>query len=251
MLHLVCGDGAAEALRAAMAAGALPAAPIRVLPDDLAVGPLADIDTPPCQARACFWHQLGGAVLRERPIAAQMSAEVHWLRAPDVDAVRLWHGDSASEQLMLRRVCALLPPWVQLQAVAGGSGECRCATRQAIAMLAPSALAALPARTLDDTQRRQLGGEWRHWNSRNDELRLWLDGRLQGADYTHIDNHLLAACEDQWRSARRVIGQTMAGVEGLFVSDLLAAWRLRQLTVAGRLGTRGKALREDLEVRLA
>lgn len=251
MLHLVCGDYAAEVLRAAMASGALPAAPVRVMPDDLAVGPLQDVDRPPCEARARFWHQLGGDILRDRAIACELSADADWLRAPDVDRVCLWHGDSTSEQLLLRRVCALLPDDVQLQAVAGGSGECRCGTRQAIAMLDPASLAALPVQTLDSEQRRRLGEEWRHWSGRDDELRLWLDGLLQGASYALIDDHLLASCDHDWQSARRLIGQTMAGVDGLFVTDLLAAWRLRQLTVESRLSTRGEALWDDLEARLA
>ncbi len=44
-LHLVCGDGAADALRRAVEAGVLTEKKIRVMPDDLAVGPLSDVDT--------------------------------------------------------------------------------------------------------------------------------------------------------------------------------------------------------------
>ena len=251
MLHLTCGDGAANALRAAMTSGGLAPAPIRVMPDDLAVGPLHGVDTPPCLDRARFWHQLGGEVLADRAIATELSADAKWLRAPDVERVCLWHGDSASEQLLLRRVCALLPERVELLAVAGGTGECRSATRKAIAMLDATTLAAQPVQTLDNEQRQRLGEEWRRWISRDDELRLWLDGHLHGASYALIDNHLLAACNYDWQPARHLIGQTMASVDGLFVTDLLAAWRLRQLALEGRLSTRGEALWDDLEVRRA
>lgn len=251
MLHLTCGDGAADALRAAMASGGLAPAPIRAMPDDLAVGPLHGVDAPPCLERARFWHQLGGEDLADRAIATELSADAKWLRAPDVDHVCVWNGDSASEQLLLRRVCALLPARVELLAVAGGTGECRSATRKAIAMLAPQVLAALPARHLDATSRDRLGAQWLHWRERDDTLRLWLDGRLQGADYALIDHALLAECSAEWRPARRVIGPVMATVDGLFVTDLLAAWRLRQLAVEGRLETRGTGPWDDLEARLA
>lgn len=251
MLHLTCGDGAADALRAAMAGGALAPAPVRVMPDDLAVGPLHSVDTPPCLERARFWHQLGGEALAGRAIAAELSADAEWLRAPDARRLCLWHGDSASEQLLLRRVCALLPARVELHAVAGGTGECRSGPRRAIAMLAPADLAALPAERLDAASRDRLGAQWLHWCERDDSLRLWLDGRLQGADYALIDNALLAECTAQWRPARRLIAPVMAGVDGLFVTDLLSLWRLRQLAVEGLLKTRGSGLRDDLEARLA
>ncbi|MFZ5960638.1 DUF1835 domain-containing protein [Pseudomonas knackmussii] len=251
MLHLVCGDYAAEVLRAAMASGALPPAPVRVMPDDLAVGPLHGVDAPPCLERARFWHQLGADVLTDRAIATELSADAEWLRAPDAERLCLWHGDSASEQLLLRRVCALLPARVELHAVAGGSGECRSGTRRAIAMLAPTELAALPAEHLDSASRDRLGAQWQHWRERDDTLRLWLDGRLQGADYALIDNALLAECSAEWRPARRLIAPVMAGVDGLFVTDLLSLWRLRQLAVEGRLETRGTGPWDDLEARLA
>lgn len=252
-LHLVCGDGAAEALRRAVEAGVLVEKKIRVMPDDLAVGPLSDIDTPPCEQRAAFWHQVGGEALRYREIAIEMATDVNWLRSPDAPAVTLWHGDSASEQLLLRRVCALLPADISLRSVGAGSGECRCEDRHAIAMLKPIELAnALAAsHELDATERQQLGADWRRALTGNAELRLWLDGQLAGASYEHIDRILLDSASESWRPVQSVIGPTMAYVDGLFVSDLLAAWRLREHVAAGTLELRGDDFWKNGEVRLA
>jgi hypothetical protein len=252
-LHLVCGDGAAEALHRAVEEGVLTEKKIRVMPDDLAVGPLSDVDNPPCQQRAAFWHALGGEALREREIAIEMATEVNWLRSPDVTSVTLWHGDSASEQLLLRRVCALLPANVTLRSVGAGSGQCRSEDRHAIAMLKPVELAnALAAsHELDAAERQRLGADWQRALADNAELRLWLGGELSGARYAHIDRILLDSASESWRPVQSLIGPTMAYVDGLFVSDLLAAWRLREHVAAGTLELRGDDFWQNAEVRLA
>lgn len=252
-LHLVCGDGAADALHRAVEAGVLTEKRIRVMPDDLAVGPLSDVDTPPCLQRAAFWHELGGDALQAREIAIEMATEVNWLHSPDVSIVTLWHGDSASEQLLLRRVCALLPAHVTLRSVGAGSGQCRCDDRHAIAMLKPVELAnALAAsHELDAAERQRLGEDWQRALAENAELRLWLNGELSAASYAHIDRILLESATEKWRPVRSIIGPTMAYVEGLFVSDLLAVWRLRAQVAAGALELRGEDFWKNGEVRLA
>lgn len=252
-LHLVCGDGAADALQRAVAAGVLTEKKIRVMPDDLAVGPLSDVDAPPCLQRAAFWHELGGDALREREIASEMAAEVNWLRSPDAAIVTLWHGDSASEQLLLRRVCALLPAHVTLRSVGAGSGQCRSEDRHAIAMLKPEELANALAGSheLDAAERQRLGADWHRALAENAQLRLWLDGQLTGAGYAHIDRILLDSASESWRPVQSLIGPTMAYVDGLFVSDLLAAWRLREQVAAGALQLRGDDFWSNAEVRLA
>lgn len=252
-LHLVCGDGAADALRRAVEAGVLTEKKIQVLPDDLAVGPLSDVDNPPCQQRAAFWHELGGEALQERAIASELASDATWLRSPDAASVTLWHGDSASEQLLLRRVCALLPASVSLRSVGAGSGQCRSEDRHAIAMLKPVELAnALAAsHELDASERQHLAADWQRALAENAELRLWLDGQLSGAGYAHIDRILLDSASEAWRPVQSLIGPTMAYVDGLFVSDLLAAWRLREQVAAGALELRGDDFWTNAEVRLA
>lgn len=252
-LHLVCGDGAADALQRAVAAGVLTEKKIRVMPDDLAVGPLSDVDAPPCLQRAAFWHELGGDALREREIASEMATDVNWLRSPDAAIVTLWHGDSASEQLLLRRVCALLPAHVTLRSVGAGSGQCRSEDRHAIAMLKPEELANALAGSheLDAAERQRLGADWHRALAENAQLRLWLDGQLTGAGYAHIDRILLDSASESWRPVQSLIGPTMAYVDGLFVSDLLAAWRLREQVAAGALQLRGDDFWSNAEVRLA
>ena len=51
MWHLTCGDLAADSVRPLLGADD----EVRVLRDDLAVGPLDDVECPPCTVRVAFW----------------------------------------------------------------------------------------------------------------------------------------------------------------------------------------------------
>ncbi|HAV04569.1 MAG TPA: hypothetical protein DCX47_06115, partial [Pseudomonas sp.] len=144
MLHLTCGDLAGDGVRNLLA-DREPGAEVRVLRDDLAVGPLSDVDSPPCAARVAFWEQLWPDELTPRPLFAHdLAADARWLAelAGQADDVIVWHGDSASEQLLLARVCAALQG-CRLQEVACGTGDSRAGRRKAVSMHSPEALAAL------------------------------------------------------------------------------------------------------------
>ena len=109
MWHLVCGDNAVAGVSHVI--GQEAAAGLRVLRDDLAVGPLGDVDTPPCAARAAFWGAVWPAGLMPVPdFAADLPADAQWLAglALQERPVTVWHGDSASEQLLLARVAHAL-----------------------------------------------------------------------------------------------------------------------------------------------
>ena len=54
MWHLVCGDNAVEGVSHVIGQQAADDG-LRVMRDDLAVGPLGDVDAPPCTARVAFW----------------------------------------------------------------------------------------------------------------------------------------------------------------------------------------------------
>ena len=65
----------------------------------------------PCAARAEFWEQIWPAEVAPRPVFAdELGADALWLAnlAKQAAAVTVWHGDSASEQLLLARIAALL-----------------------------------------------------------------------------------------------------------------------------------------------
>ncbi|USE80350.1 DUF1835 domain-containing protein [Cupriavidus gilardii] len=101
-IHVVNGDMAGNTLRQALAQAARPD-PVVVLRDDLAVGPIADVDSSGL-IRSGFWQRV--APHSEIDFAAEMRQaldQLQGLRQSEPE-VAIWHGQSASDQLMLRRV---------------------------------------------------------------------------------------------------------------------------------------------------
>jgi hypothetical protein len=236
MLHLVCGDLAGEVLRKALG----PQARIRVLRDDLAVGPLRDIESPPCAARVAFWEQVWPAQLPGRPdFAGELTGDAGWLAQLD-EAVTLWHGDSCSEQLLLTRVAASLdqsgaPLWEV------ACGQLPTGPRRTVSLCSPTQLASLyqQARALDGERRRALAAIWREQCHLNAEIRLWQDGRFVSQGFAELDQALLDACGRHGQLAE-AMGQVMAGTRGFFPTDLLLFWRARELQARGLLRLAGE-----------
>ena len=101
-IHVVNGDIAGNVLRQALAQAARPDTVI-VLRDDLAVGPLTDVDGAGVQ-RAQFWQRV--APNSGIDFSLEMRAaldQLQELKAGNTE-IAIWHGQSASDQLMLRRV---------------------------------------------------------------------------------------------------------------------------------------------------
>ena len=71
MWHITCGDLAAESVRPLLADGS----EVRVLRDDLAVGPRADIESSPCRMRMGFWEAVWPAGLEPRPDFSGIAAD--------------------------------------------------------------------------------------------------------------------------------------------------------------------------------
>ena len=101
-IHVVNGDVAGATLKQALAQAGRPDSVV-VLRDDLAVGPLADVDSV-AMARSGFWQRV--APTSSIDFATEMRdalASLADLRDATTE-VAIWHGQSASDQLMLRRV---------------------------------------------------------------------------------------------------------------------------------------------------
>lgn len=245
MWHLVCGDAAVAGVtfvlgQADADAGAGAVTGLRVMRDDLAVGPLHDIDTAPGAARAAFWQAVWPVAVQPAPdFTASLSADARWLAAlPDqARAVTVWHGDSASEQLLLARVAAaLVASDLPLWEVACGSGDSRQPHRRAVSMHRPEALLALQRpRVLEPSRRLHLAQQWQAAVTENAAIRRWRDGGFYGEDNGLIDAGLRAACNAEWRPLARAMAEVMAHCDGFFPSDFFLFWRARELSRTGRL----------------
>ncbi|WP_137822115.1 DUF1835 domain-containing protein [Pseudomonas sp. D(2018)] len=257
MWHLVCGDVAAVGVGRVIGDAAA-ASHLRVLRDDLAVGPLVDVEQPPCTVRAQFWLDVWPEVVTPRPdFATGLSADADWLAglARQDQPVTVWHGDSCSEQLLLARVAAALegsdlPLWE----VPCGTGDSSVRTRRAVGMIEPTALGAyyLPVQ-VEAGRKAQLAAQWLAAVAANADIRRWHDGDFHGEGHAAVDAMLLAACTPEWQPLPRVMAELMASSDGFFVTDFFAFWRARELAGQGRIelgGTAGQQGYGALTVRL-
>ncbi len=255
MLHLTCGDLAGDSVRALLAR-LEPEIQVRVLRDDLAVGPLNDVDRAPCAARAAFWEQVWPAEVAPRPVFAdELAADALWLAnlAKQAAAVTVWHGDSASEQLLLARIAALLQgSSCGLHEVACGTGDSRAGQRKAVSMHSPAALAALYSpQAVPASRQAELAAVWHEQCASTHGIRRWFEGAFRGEDYRLIDAALVAASPDEFAPLARAMAEVMGHCDGFFPTDFFIYWRARVLVAAGRLEIQGDptAAYRDLQVR--
>ncbi|AHB75630.1 MULTISPECIES: DUF1835 domain-containing protein [Pandoraea] len=249
-IHVVCGDIAAQQLRAAMAL-AHRADPVLVLRDDLAVGPLREIDENERQ-RAAFWQRVMPSANRD--YASELREELASLQrlaegGPTESAVVCWHGDSASDQLALRRVSfmlrntpARLNEIVLRSADLSGPGTAQGPERRtSVGMYAPDVLAERFARIAPISLLRigRLSLEWRALKQVNTQVRRWVHNTFEGATFAEIDDQLLTLAPVAWTPMAAFLGETMPRIEGFFATDSFLLWRCRELGAAGRLALRG------------
>jgi hypothetical protein len=255
VLHLTCGDLAGDSVRALLGRHE-PDVKVRVLRDDLAVGPLSDVDSAPCAARAAFWEQVWPAEVAPRPaFADELAADALWLAElpSHAPAVTVWHGDSASEQLLLARIAAALHgSRCELREVPCGTGDSRAGQRKAVSMHSPEALAELyKPQAISASRRGELAVAWHQQCASPYDIRRWRDGTFQGEDYRTIDVALVAASPDEFAPLARAMAEVMGHCDGFFATDFFLYWRARELTTAGQLELLGDPVAgyRDLQVR--
>lgn len=239
MWHLVCGDNAVAGVTQVIGQPAADAG-LRVLRDDLAVGPLADIDAPPCAGRAAFWSAVWPQGVTPVPdFARDLPADAQWLSglARQERPVTVWHADSASEQLLLARVAnALEGTEVALIEVACGTGNSWVQSRQAVAMREPQALLKLARpRPVEAERHATLAAQWRAVVADGGLIHRWQAGAFSTEDYRLIDAALLHHASAEPQPLPRVMAEVMKRCDGFFATDYFLFWRARELAAAGQL----------------
>ncbi|WP_070884968.1 DUF1835 domain-containing protein [Pseudomonas argentinensis] len=244
MWHLVCGDNAVAGVSHVIGQQAAEAG-LRVLRDDLAVGPLGDVDTVPCAARVAFWGAVWPASVTPVPdFAEDLPADAQWLAglALQERPVTVWHGDSASEQLLLARVAhALEGSGVALIEVACGTGNSWVQSRKAVAMHAPQALLELAnPQPVEADRLAALAAQWRGAVADGGLIHRWQAGQFAGEDYQAIDAALLRHARAEPQPLARVMAEVMARCDGFFATDYFLFWRARELAAGGQLVLAGE-----------
>lgn len=254
MIHVTNGDTAADSLREALSLAGRDERVV-ALKDDLAIGPLRGIDDNP-ETRAAFWQ----TVLDQHKIdfiasLKEQDALLQSLVRSELQVV-VWHGQSASDQLTLRRVAYYLRNAPQrlnetrlnaedLPLIAGADGKDRRRGREdgttAVGMFTPEELRAKVSTIAPISVLRisRLALEWQEVKLVNCETRRWRDNTFLSGTYAEIDEAILDLVTEDWQPARKIAGQAMAQAFGFMLSDSIAFWRCRELAAAGRLKLRG------------
>ncbi|HEY2000005.1 DUF1835 domain-containing protein [Paraburkholderia sp.] len=254
-IHLTNGDVAADSLRTALHQAGRNER-VLALRDDLAVGPLRGVDDTP-NVRADFWQRVIGDgaphadaprdYLREFRDQAAALEQI----AAEQSQVAVWHAESASDQLTLRRVCYHLRNSPQrLNEVrlsirdltdCGASPHSRPDQATSVGMFAPEALVKrLPdVAPISVLRISRLALEWQEVKQANGETRRWRDNTFTSGSFADLDTLILERASGHWQPAAQIGAQLMAAELGYLVSDTVVLWRFRELAANGRVDLRG------------
>jgi hypothetical protein len=244
-LHVVNGDHAADLLKDALATAGRDDLVV-CLRDDLAVGPLDGIDNQP-QSRLAFWQ----TVLEdpERDLRGEFEAQAAALAelAQARPEVVVWHGQSAADQLMLRRVAYHLrntPQRLNEISLTLREADPACigpGGQTAVGRYSPDILRArLPTIAPISVLRiSRLALEWQDVKRVNSEIRRLVTNTFIASSFYELDDLIVASLSDAWLPLNRLAGEVMRTNEGFFATDVLVLWRIRLLAESGKLALRG------------
>jgi Domain of unknown function (DUF1835)/Protein of unknown function len=244
-LHVVNGDHAADLLHDALATAGRDDRVV-CLRDDLAIGPLEGIDDDP-QSRIAFWQSVLDEP--ERDLREEFEAQATALAelAQTRTEIAVWHGQSAADQLMLRRVAFYLrnaPQRLNEIGLTLREADPAClgpGDQIAVGRYSPDILRArLPTIAPISVLRiSRLALEWQELKRVNSEIRRLATNTFVGSAFHELDALVLERATAGWQPLNRLAGQVMGANIGFLATDVLVSWRIRLLAEAGRLRLRG------------
>src|ERR1700744_1273908 len=234
-LHVVNGDHAADLLNEALVKAGRDDRVV-CLRDDLAVGPLEGVDDDP-SARIAFWQtalEEPERDLREE-FEAQAASLVELAQARVEIAV--WHGQSAADQLMLRRVAFHLRNTPQRLNEIGltlreadpaclGPGDQIAVGRYSPDILRARLPTIAPISVLRITR---LALEWQGIKRVNSEIRRLATHTFIGGMFHELDALIIEHAKPEWQAMNRVAGEVMRANTGFFATDTVVLWRIRSM----------------------
>jgi hypothetical protein len=250
-IHLTNGDVAADALRDALRRASRTDR-VLALRDDLAVGPLRGADDT-VDERADFWRDVSDDMQRDFVGEFEEQAEALDRLVNDQSHIVVWHGESAADQLTLRRVCYYLRNVPQrLNEVRlsvrdltdpGAWAHSRRDRATSVGMFSPDVLQTrlADAAPISVLRISRLALEWQEVKQANGETRRWRDNTFTSGTFGELDSFIVEQASSAWQPAARIAAQVMSGDMGFLISDRIVLWRFRELAAAGRVQLRGDA----------
>jgi hypothetical protein len=163
----------------------------------------------------------------------------------------VWHGESAADQLMLRRVCYHLRNSPQrLNEVRlsirdltdpGAWAHSRKDRATSVGMFAPAVLQGRlsDAAPISVLRISRLALEWQEAKHTNGETRRWRDNTFTSGSFADLDALILEHVTGDWQPAAHVAAALMTAELGYLVSDSIVLWRFRELASTRRIKLRG------------
>ncbi|UDG81837.1 DUF1835 domain-containing protein [Candidatus Vallotia cooleyia] len=257
-IHIINGDLAAASLRIALVS-ARRNEEVLVLRDDLAFGPIGTVDSDAYE-RVAFWQQvLDNRDLDIRSHLKEQNTTLERL-VKSARNIVVWHAQSASDQLMLRRIVWYLYTQPQrLNEVALSANELPCEVTpradgaSTISMFGADMLATRIRKAAPISVLRigRLALEWQNIRRLNGDIRCWRENCFVTSTCTPIDNAWLQHIDDRWQVATQVAARVIKGDFGVCVTHAIALWRCRELATVGRLVLSSETSRQwrDVQVR--
>ncbi len=244
-LHVVNGDHAADLLNEALVKAGRDDRVV-CLRDDLAVGPLEGIDDDPA-ARIAFWQTVLDEP--ERDLREEFDAQAASLAelAQTRVEIAVWHGQSAADQLTLRRVAFHLrnaPQRFNEVSLTLHEADPAClgpGHQIAVGRYSPDILRArLPTIAPVSVLRiSRLALEWQELKRVSSEIRRLATHTFIGSTFHELDALIIEHATPEWQPMNRVASEVMRANTGFFATDVLVFWRIRTLADGRKLSIRG------------
>ncbi|WP_147432523.1 DUF1835 domain-containing protein [Pararobbsia silviterrae] len=244
-LHVVNGDCAAQVLARALSVAGRDDEVV-CLRDDLAIGPIDQIDDAP-HARASFWQNVLAS--DDAALASAFDTEVASIQAlarSEFEVV-VWHGRSAGDQLALRRVAFHLRSMPdrfnevgltlqELDPSSVGPGG-----QTAVALYSTDILRArLPTiAPVSMLRMSRLALEWQELKRVSSEVRHLSTHTIVGGSFCDIDAQIIERLDPVWQALPPFVRSIMDAHTGFYATDTLIDWRIRELVSMGTVAIRG------------
>ncbi|ALS26129.1 phosphohydrolase [Paenibacillus sp. 32O-W] len=253
-IHIAFGDSAGGSLRIALRG--MPGEKAVTLNDDLMVGPLHNEDEPEGLAkRLSWWRTCTSEEERRETMEYALRAALDWKQWPKRLRGRhvvAWAGESASEQIGLRRLAAALADDTEISVIdttalankryKKTAFENEDAIYRSTGELGPDKLALLlpEARLLTPREREAYADEWRQLVADGGILRVMDKGRPLSVDGSYFDADIMEAvsnltgAEGRLVKCARIVGEVI-GSANQYVGDSYIEYRVRELIKEGKL----------------